>query len=66
VLPCAGSGDPACDGEFALLGDALGLFSGIYFLPSFVGGFGILGRRPWALVAIIILGVIVVSICSEM
>lgn len=40
--------DPAYDDEFALFGGMLGLLSIAYFLPSFVGGIGILQRIPWA------------------
>lgn len=48
VLAYGAAHDPAYDDEFALFGGALGLFSSVYFLPSFVGGIGILRRMPWA------------------
>jgi hypothetical protein len=48
VLAYGGARDPAYDDEFALFGGALGLFAIVYFLPSFVGGIGILRRIPWA------------------
>jgi hypothetical protein len=48
VLAYGGARDPAYDDEFALFGGVLGLFSIVYFLPSFVGGIGILRRIPWA------------------
>lgn len=48
VLAFGGARDPAYDDEFAFFGGALGLFSIVYFLPSFVGGIGILRRIPWA------------------
>jgi hypothetical protein len=40
--------DAAYDDEFAFFAGTLGLFSIMYFLPSFVGGIGILRRIVWA------------------
>ena len=40
--------DPAYDDEFAWMGGGLGLLSLAYFLPSFLGGLGLLRGIPWA------------------
>jgi hypothetical protein len=48
VIAYAMARDPAYDDEFALFGGGLGLLSIAYFLPSFVGGIGILRRIAWA------------------
>ncbi len=48
VIAYALARDPAYDDEFAFFAGTLGLFSIVYFLPSFVGGIGILRRIPWA------------------
>ncbi len=44
--------DPAYNDEMVLLGGGLGLLSLAYFLPSFIGGIGLLRRRPLARVII--------------
>ena len=48
VLAYAMARDAAYDNEFAFFGGGLGLLSIVYFLPSFVGGIGVLMRIPWA------------------
>lgn len=40
--------DPAYADEIALLGGGLGLVTLAYFLPSFIGGLGLLKGWPWA------------------
>jgi hypothetical protein len=40
--------DPAYEDEVALIGGGLGLLSLAYFLPSFIGGLGLLKGWPWA------------------
>jgi hypothetical protein len=44
--------DSAYNDEMVLLGSGLGLLSLAYFLPSFIGGVGLLGGRPLARVII--------------
>ncbi len=44
--------DPAYNDEMVLLGSGLGLLSLAYFLPSFIGGVGLLRGRPLARVVI--------------
>ncbi len=44
--------DPAYDDEMLLLGGGLGLLSLAYFLPSLIGGIGLLRGRPLARVII--------------
>lgn len=48
VMAYANARDPAYDRIFAVIGGMLGLLSIAYFLPSFVGGIGVLRRLPWA------------------
>jgi len=48
VVTFAIARDPAYEDEFALFAGGLGLLSIVYFLPSFAGGIGVLGRVPWA------------------
>jgi hypothetical protein len=40
--------DPAYDDEIAIFGGILGILSLAYFLPSFIGGMGLLKGWPWA------------------
>lgn len=40
--------DPEYNDEFATIGGMLGGLSLVYFLPMFLGGLGLLMRKPWA------------------
>ena len=39
--------DPEYNDEFAMIGGLLGSLSLFYFAPMFVGGVGLLLRKPW-------------------
>jgi len=40
--------DPEYNDEFAMFAGVLGFLSVLHFLPMFVGGVGLLRRKPWA------------------
>jgi hypothetical protein len=48
VVGYVAAGDPAYDDEFAWMGGGLGLLSLAFFLPSLLGGVGLLRGAPWA------------------
>jgi hypothetical protein len=53
-----GSGDGETAGILAGISGVLGLFFGMLALPSFLGGWGLLKRKSWARVLVIILSVL--------
>lgn len=50
------SGDPDAMAILSVIGTVLSLFGLITALPGIIGGFGLLKRRNWARILIIILG----------